>query len=171
MLAEAMCLSMVMYLEARGEGIEGMRDMGGVVIARAHDKRWPNHVCQVVTQNKMVKTNKTKHVDDYGQVYYTYDQLKVCQFEPFCAEGDLLSSLRNPAKMDAKAWENSEQLAEEMLAERDKYKNGPKWFVADWTKQPKWTENLCLAKHKHQTYFYKDCDDKLKTVQDRYASR
>ena len=157
MLSEAVCLAMVMYLEGRGEGTQGMKEIGKTTIARSLDRRWPDSICHVVTQAKDIKVNKTKHVDDYGTVYYTYDKQKVCQFESFCKDGDLLSSLRDPAKVDSKAWEESNRLTEKMLSNRYKYKDSPKWFVANYIEQPGWTNNLCVDKKHLKHIFYNDC--------------
>lgn len=42
------CLSLVMYWEARGEGHQGMRAVGSVVLNRVHSNDFPNTICEVV---------------------------------------------------------------------------------------------------------------------------
>lgn len=44
------CLALAMYWEARGDGPIGMAAVGGVVLNRAADRRFPDHVCGVVTE-------------------------------------------------------------------------------------------------------------------------
>lgn len=50
MTAAALCLAMVMYAEARGEGAEGMLRVAEVVVNRVAIDRYPDDVCSVVKQ-------------------------------------------------------------------------------------------------------------------------
>ncbi len=49
------CLALNMYHEARGEPIEGVLAVGMVTLNRVADSRYPNNVCDVVTQAKTWK--------------------------------------------------------------------------------------------------------------------
>ena len=48
--AEAECLALAMYFEARAEGREGMRAVGHVILNRRADDRFPASVCGVVQE-------------------------------------------------------------------------------------------------------------------------
>lgn len=50
--AAILCLSSVIFHEARGEPLEGQIAVAQVVLNRVKDKRWPNKVCAVVKQPK-----------------------------------------------------------------------------------------------------------------------
>lgn len=49
-MTSLLCLATVLYLEARGEGVEGMNVVADVVLERVEDPRWPDDVCSVVQQ-------------------------------------------------------------------------------------------------------------------------
>ena len=50
MTLSALCLAMVMYGEARGEGANGMLHVAETVINRAASPEYPDTVCEVVNQ-------------------------------------------------------------------------------------------------------------------------
>lgn len=52
MLTPIACLALVVYHEARSEPIEGQIAVAQVVMNRVHDPRYPDDVCNVVTQYK-----------------------------------------------------------------------------------------------------------------------
>ena len=133
---EQLCLAMVMYLEARGEGTEGMRSVGEVVIARTHDKRWPNNICGVVHQNKIK------------------NGIKRCQFQSVCSTDFSVDNITTP--IDMQAWNTSYNIAETLI-ESDTLSSNAKWFVASWFKQPSWTQKLCVAKEHGNHIFYEEC--------------
>lgn len=47
-----LCLTLNLFKEAEGEGLENMRIVGDVVINRVESKDYPNDVCSVVLQKK-----------------------------------------------------------------------------------------------------------------------
>jgi spore germination cell wall hydrolase CwlJ-like protein len=49
------CLAVTLYHEARGEGNAGMLGVANVVINRMHDPRWPDTLCEVVSQGPTLK--------------------------------------------------------------------------------------------------------------------
>ncbi len=47
-----MCIAVTAFLEARGEGPDGMLAVADVVMERVRDDRWPDDPCSVVQQEK-----------------------------------------------------------------------------------------------------------------------
>ena len=47
---EASCLALNIYHEARGQSIAGQIAVGQVTLNRVRDKRFPNTICEVITQ-------------------------------------------------------------------------------------------------------------------------
>jgi spore germination cell wall hydrolase CwlJ-like protein len=47
-MTPAMCLAIAMFFEARGEGPDGMRAVGEVIVNRVEHEKFPNKVCDVV---------------------------------------------------------------------------------------------------------------------------
>lgn len=46
------CLALVIYVEARGEPVDGQYMVADVVINRVEQERWPDNVCEVVFDPK-----------------------------------------------------------------------------------------------------------------------
>lgn len=46
------CLALVVYVEARGETVDGQYMVADVVINRTRAERWPDDVCEVVFDHK-----------------------------------------------------------------------------------------------------------------------
>ena len=63
---EVVCLAKNIYYEARNQDLSGMYAVAEVTLNRVDDKRWPNKVCDVVKQRKIV-----------GNQW-------ICQFSWFC---------------------------------------------------------------------------------------
>lgn len=74
--AAAACLLMAVYFEGRSEPIIGQYAIAEVIMNRVADTRWPDTVCGVVKQRRLVK----KH-DDEGELI---SQRWVCQFSFWC---------------------------------------------------------------------------------------
>ena len=49
-IQEIKCLAHAVYHEASGETFDGKMAVANVIINRVHDSRYPNDVCEVVTQ-------------------------------------------------------------------------------------------------------------------------
>ena len=47
-----LCIAVAVYLEARGEGPDGMLAVADVIMERVNDSRWPDDPCSVVEQPK-----------------------------------------------------------------------------------------------------------------------
>lgn len=65
MLTALVCMTMAIYFEARGEPVVGQFAVAHVILNRVDDDRYPDNVCDVVTQGKigsrwgdLVKKNK-----------------------------------------------------------------------------------------------------------------
>jgi len=86
--AQAQCLALAMYWEAKGEGRAGMRAVGHVVLNRTQDERFPDSPCAVVYQGG----------EDRG-----------CQFSWYC-DG------RSDEPTEAGSWLTARALAQELLA-------------------------------------------------------
>ena len=63
---EVVCLAKNIYYEARNQDLSGMYAVAEVTLNRVDDKRWPNKVCDVVKQRKLVRKQW------------------ICQFSWFC---------------------------------------------------------------------------------------
>lgn len=75
---ELMCLSKVVYHEARGEPLEGKKAVAHVVMNRVNDKRWPNTVCKVVYQRgQFSHFNKRKRFDNTSQHWMEIAELVI----------------------------------------------------------------------------------------------
>lgn len=60
-MTAALCLSLTIYYEARGENIYGQLAVAQVVMNRVENSRYPDTVCGVVTQRKQfIYLNGTK---------------------------------------------------------------------------------------------------------------
>jgi len=84
------CLALAMYWEARGEGREGMKAVGSVVLNRVQDARFPDSACEVVYQG---------------------GETPPCQFSWWC-DG------KSDRPTHAAIWESSLRIASEMLTDR-----------------------------------------------------
>ena len=107
--AEAQCLALAMYFEARAEGREGMRAVGHVILNRQSDSRFPGSVCGVVQQGG----------DGRG-----------CQFSWYC-DG------RSDVPTHRRSWQRAGALAYELLAGRlSDTTEGALFYHATWISVP-----------------------------------
>lgn len=84
------CLALAVYYEARGEIPDGQIAVAETIINRVEDRRWPDSICGVVTQNR--------HPTD----------LHRCQFSFYCdgqpeRPGDMI------------AWQQAQDVAEQVI--------------------------------------------------------
>jgi len=49
-MLEILCVALAVYFESRGEPLEGQYAVASVVWNRRNDPRWPNHTCEVVSE-------------------------------------------------------------------------------------------------------------------------
>ena len=107
--AEAECLALSMYFEARAEGRAGMRAVGHVILNRHDDPRFPSGVCAVVQEGG----------PDPG-----------CQFSWYC-DG------RSDMPTDRRAWRVAGALAYQLLAGRlEDTTGGALFYHATWIDVP-----------------------------------
>ena len=94
-----MCMAFNIYHEARNESMLGQIAVGQVVMNRVWDKRFPNTVCEVVTEAVTYKgTKKTV--------------LHRCQFSWYC------DGAKDDVNKDSKAWRYSLEYASIVLSGR-----------------------------------------------------
>ena len=94
-----MCMAFNIYHEARNESMLGQIAVGQVVMNRVWDKRFPNTVCEVVTEAVTYKGTK-KPV------------LHRCQFSWYC------DGAKDDVNKDSKAWRYSLEYASIVLSGR-----------------------------------------------------
>ena len=88
--AQAPCLALAMYWEAKAEGRDGMRAVGHVVLNRTEDERFPDSPCAVVYEGG----------EDRG-----------CQFSWYC-DG------RSDDPTETKNWQTAQAIAQELLSDQ-----------------------------------------------------
>jgi spore germination cell wall hydrolase CwlJ-like protein len=94
-----MCMAFNIYHEARNESMLGQIAVGQVVMNRVWDNRFPNSVCEVVTEAVTYKgTNKPV--------------LHKCQFSWYC------DGAKDDVNKDSKAWRYSLEYASIVLSGR-----------------------------------------------------
>jgi spore germination cell wall hydrolase CwlJ-like protein len=86
------CLALNVYFEARNQPMVGQIAVAQVVMHRVYDERYPNDVCEVVTQGQRYSWDKSKLVRDK------------CQFSWFC-DG------KSDKPTDIYAWEKAVMIA------------------------------------------------------------
>ncbi len=124
------CLALNIYHEARGEPAEGQLAVAHVVLNRATDQRFPDHVCDVVK--------------DGGE-----EILHRCQFSWWC-DG------RSDRPADTGAWQTSRQMALAALTGSTPDPTyGALWYHADYV-QPYWAAQKTLVTSIGRHIFYLD---------------
>ena len=92
-----MCMALNMYHEAKNQSMLGQLAVGQVVMNRVEDKRFPDKVCDVVTESVTYKgTDKPV--------------LLQCQFSWFC-DGNYVET-----DFDSKEWWNAKEYASIVLS-------------------------------------------------------
>ena len=107
--AEAECLALAMYFEARAEGREGMRAVGHVILNRMNDSRFPDSVCGVTQEG---------------------GSKRGCQFSWYC-DG------RSDSPTHRRSWTKAGALAYQLLADRlSDTTEGALFYHATWIDVP-----------------------------------
>lgn len=73
MFSALVCMATAIYFEARSEPMAGQFAVGHVIMNRVHDERYPNHVCEVITQGKLGSSPSDKIVIDECQFSFWCD--------------------------------------------------------------------------------------------------
>lgn len=127
---ELECLALNIYHEARGEPPEGQLAVAQVVLNRASDRRFPNHVCDVVK-------------DGGEEMRYR------CQFSWWC-DG------RSDKPSDFAAWQQSRRAASAALSGHATDPTfGALWYHADYVR-PGWAETMTRMTSIGSHIFYLD---------------
>ena len=82
---QAYCLAENIYFEARSDSVAGQAAVADVVINRMFDSRYPDTICEVVTEGPIRESWKTRQnpdLDDSERVYYPVKHR--CQFSWYC---------------------------------------------------------------------------------------
>ena len=116
-----MCLAMNVYHEARNQSFIGQVAVAQVVMNRVYDERYPDTVCEVVTQ---------------GQTYSWKPDVPIknrCHFSWYC-DG------KSDKPRDAKAWEQAKLVASGTLfGHLDDFVEGATHYHATYV-MPEWAE-------------------------------
>ncbi|MBE1237972.1 cell wall hydrolase [Phaeovibrio sulfidiphilus] len=128
---EMLCLALNDYWEARGESLRGRVAVAQVVLNRVKDPRFPNSICEVVSQNN--------------------SNGKACQFSWYC-DG------RSDVPTDKRAWRSSVLLAMSVLR-RDSTvmdpTHGALWFHTKAVNPP-WSRQMDRTGRIDNHIFYTD---------------
>lgn len=104
---EAYCLAENIYFEARNESVAGQAAVADVVLNRVNDRRFPNTVCEVVTEGPVKETWKTKQTPDPNDAVFIPIRNR-CQFSWYC-DG-------KPENINnKKAWIKAQYIAYQMI--------------------------------------------------------
>lgn len=138
---ELECLARNVYWEARSEGEKGQRAVAWVTLNRADHPHYPKTVCGVVSQAR---------VDSQGRPLRNQ-----CQFSWFC------DGLPDEPR-DTTAWRRAHQIAEEVMAKRERGETqkdptrGATFYHAVWMEvKPAWAEVKRPTVQLGQHQFYK----------------
>ena len=55
-MSDLLCLALTIFLEARGEPVNGQYQVGAVILNRVHSEEYPDSVCEVVGQPNQFAT-------------------------------------------------------------------------------------------------------------------
>ena len=125
--AEVACLALNIYHEARGESVTGQAAVAHVTLNRVRSARYPEGVCQVVTQSWN----------------------GVCQFSWYCDR-------KSDQPADMAAFDRALRVSLDVLSGRraDPTK-GATYFVARRIAQPDWTRRLTRTASIDGHHFYR----------------
>ena len=133
---QAMCMALNIYYESRSDNLAGQYAVADVVLNRVHDDRYPDTVCEVITQGPVKESWKTKQDPDLPEEDREYNPIRhLCQFSWYCdGKSD------NPA--DETGWAQAQYVAGAILYS-DKYRGiteGATHYHATYVK-PRWARD------------------------------
>ena len=133
---QAMCMALNIYYESRSDNLAGQYAVADVVLNRVHDDRYPDTVCEVITQGPVKESWKTKQDPDLLEEDREYNPIRhLCQFSWYCdGKSD------NPA--DETGWAQAQYVAGAILYS-DKYRGiteGATHYHATYVK-PRWARD------------------------------
>ena len=124
------CIALNVYFEARSENMSGQYAVAHVILNRVQDDRWPNEVCEVVTQR---------------------NDNNVCQFSWYC-DG------KSDTPTDEYAWAYAQMVAADVLrGEVPDFTGGSTHYHASYIK-PYWADMMLYQGDFGSHYFFREID-------------
>jgi N-acetylmuramoyl-L-alanine amidase len=124
------CIALNVYFEARSDNMSGQYAVAHVVLNRVQDNRWPNDVCNVVTQR---------------------NDNNVCQFSWYC-DG------KSDKPDDEYAWAYAQMVAADVLrGEVPDFTGGSTHYHAYYVK-PYWADKMLYQGDFGSHYFFREID-------------
>ena len=147
------CMATNIYHESKNQSKLGMIAVARVVINRVRDRRYPDSVCDVITEGPVTESWKTRqdpNLSDDERIYYP--RRDSCQFSWYCdgKSDDIISKKNNIA------WRIAQDVAIEVLA-FDKYNGiveGATHYHADYV-DPAWNKTITLVTKVDDHIFYR----------------
>jgi spore germination cell wall hydrolase CwlJ-like protein len=125
---EVRCMALNLYWEARSEGDNGMLAVGWVVLNRMAYAKYPNTVCEVISQGGTTPP---------------------CEWSWRC-DG------RSDAPTEPTSWAQAQELARRLLQEPPADPtHGALWFHHESLKPAKWLQSRAFTAHIGKHLFYK----------------
>ena len=133
---QAMCMALNIYYESRSDNLAGQYAVADVVLNRVHDDRYPDTVCEVITQGPVKESWKTKQDPDLPEEDREYNPIRhLCQFSWYC-DG------KSDKPADETGWAQAQYVAGAILYS-DKYRGiteGATHYHATYVK-PRWAND------------------------------
>ena len=124
------CIALNVYFEARSDNMSGQYAVAHVVLNRVQDNRWPNDVCNVITQR---------------------NDNNFCQFSWYC-DG------KSDKPDDEYAWAYAQMVAADVLrGEVPDFTGGSTHYHAYYVK-PYWADNMLYQGDFGSHYFFREID-------------
>jgi N-acetylmuramoyl-L-alanine amidase len=95
------CMALNVYHESRSDNLAGQFAVADVVLNRVRDSRWPNTVCEVITEGPISKWWKEQHGKEIPVRHK-------CQFSWYC-DG------KNDNPRDEEAWRRAQTVAYQIM--------------------------------------------------------
>lgn len=129
---ERFCLAQNIYFESANQSFAGRLAVANVVMNRVKDEQFPDTVCEVVYQAKLIRSFPVRNM---------------CQFSWYCDGLDDLPT-------DSKTWMQSLYLADRVLfGEYKDITEGALWYHSDAV-TPYWSKHLNLVTTIDNHLFY-----------------
>jgi spore germination cell wall hydrolase CwlJ-like protein len=133
---QAMCMALNIYYESRSDNLAGQYAVADVVLNRMHDDRYPNTVCEVITQGPTKESWKTKKDPELPDEDRVFNPIRhKCQFSWYC-DG------KSDDPKDETGWVQAQYVAGAILYS-DKYRGiteGATHYHATYVK-PRWAND------------------------------
>ena len=146
---QAMCMALNIYYESRSDNLAGQYAVADVVLNRVHDDRYPDTVCEVITQGPVKESWKTKQDPDLLEEDREYNPIRhLCQFSWYC-DG------KSDKPRESKAWEDAKHVANGVYNEHlADFVEGATHYHADYV-NPSWAETKTHVMRIDDHIFYR----------------